>query len=177
MRYPFFLMIKYRPEIDGLRAVAILSVFFFHLEPDLIPGGFIGVDVFFVISGYLISSGLLNSLNKNNRIDFKEFYSRRIRRIIPSLLLIVVVSLILGCLFMLPNDLYTFARSGIAALTFSSNIFFSKNIDFFAPTSDEFPLLHTWSLAIEEQFYILWPLMLALLWKIKSKKAMLLKLM
>ncbi len=167
-------MLKYRPEIDGLRAIAILSVFFFHLEPDLVPGGFIGVDVFFVISGYLISSGLLFNLAKNNKIDFKEFYSRRIRRIIPSLLLIVVVSFLLGCLFMLPNDLYTFARSGIAALTFSSNRFFSKSVDYFAPTSDEFPLLHTWSLAIEEQFYILWPLMLALLWKIKSKRGRLL---
>jgi len=161
-------MQRYRPEIDGLRAIAILSVFVFHLKPSLIPGGFLGVDVFFVISGYLISSGLLSKLSRDNKIDFKEFYSKRIKRIIPSLVLVVFVSLILGALFMLPKDLLAFARSGMAALTFSSNYFFSNKVDYFAPTADEFPLIHTWSLAIEEQFYIVWPLIITLIWKLKS---------
>lgn len=162
---------KYRPEIDGLRAIAILSVFIFHLafKPSLLQGGFLGVDVFFVISGFLISTILFQQLEKTGTIDFKDFYLRRIKRILPSLLIIIVSSTFLAWFILLPKDFEAFSRSAFATLMFSSNFYFKKT-DYFATSSDEFPLLHTWSLAIEEQFYIIWPLVAMLIWKLGGHK-------
>jgi peptidoglycan/LPS O-acetylase OafA/YrhL len=162
--------VKYRPEIDGLRAIAILSVFFFHLFPKILSGGFLGVDVFFVISGFLISSILINQLSTTGCINFSDFYLRRVKRIIPSLLLVITFTYISGYFLMLPKDFISLGASGIATLKFISNFHFALNSDYFAPTSDEFPLLHTWSLAIEEQFYIVWPLILFLIWKTGTDK-------
>ncbi len=150
--------LKYRPDIDGLRAVAILSVLTFHLWPWRVSGGFVGVDVFFVISGYLISAILFSEV-ATGRFSVLGFYDRRIRRIFPALfVMLIVVSAVIG-LFLLPNEFVDYAKSVIAATTSSSNFYFWRHSGYFdAPMSK--PLLHTWSLAVEEQFYLLFPLFL-----------------
>src|SRR5215471_15157188 len=152
--------VKYRPDIDGLRAVAILSVMAFHIWPWRVSGGFIGVDVFFVISGYLISSILFSEI-ASNRFSVLAFYERRIRRIFPALFaMLIVVSAVIS-FFLLPNELIDYAKSVIAATTSSSNFYFWNHSGYFeAPMSK--PLLHTWSLAVEEQFYLTFPVFLLL---------------
>jgi peptidoglycan/LPS O-acetylase OafA/YrhL len=151
---------KYRPDIDGLRAVAILSVLAFHIWPWRVSGGFVGVDVFFVISGYLISSILFSEI-ASNRFSILAFYERRIRRILPALFaMLIVVSAVIS-FFLLPNELIDYAKSVIAAATSTSNFYFWSHSGYFeAPMSK--PLLHTWSLAVEEQFYLTFPIFLLL---------------
>jgi len=151
-------VLKYRPDIDGLRAVAILSVLTFHLWPWRVSGGFVGVDVFFVISGYLISAILFSEV-ATGRFSVLGFYDRRIRRIFPALfVMLIVLSAVIG-LFLLPNEFVDYAKSVIAATTSSSNFYFWRHSGYFdAPMSK--PLLHTWSLAVEEQFYLLFPIFL-----------------
>ncbi|MBL6428255.1 MAG: acyltransferase [Maritimibacter sp.] len=156
--------LKYRPEIDGLRAVAVLSVMIYHLKISLggaalIPGGFLGVDLFFVLSGYLITLILLREKEKTGRISFGQFYLRRVRRILPALFLVILVSLPAAWILFLPSELARFAESIPAALFFYSNVFwFYVQGEYGAQSSLYQPLLHTWSLAIEEQFYLLFPL-------------------
>jgi peptidoglycan/LPS O-acetylase OafA/YrhL len=149
---------KYRPDIDGLRAVAILSVMAFHIWPWRVSGGFIGVDVFFVISGYLISSILFSEI-ASNQFSILAFYERRIRRIFPALFaMLIVVSAVIS-FFLLPNELIDYAKSVIAATTSTSNFYFWRHSGYFeAPMSK--PMLHTWSLAVEEQFYLTFPMFL-----------------
>src|SRR5215467_2654461 len=155
--------VKYRPDIDGLRAVAILSVMAFHIWPWRVSGGFIGVDVFFVISGYLISSILFSEI-ASNRFSVLAFYERRIRRIFPALFAMLIVGSAVISFFLLPNELIEYAKSVIAATTSSSNFYFWNHSGYFdAPTSK--PLLHTWSLAVEEQFYLLFPIFLVIVRK------------
>jgi peptidoglycan/LPS O-acetylase OafA/YrhL len=158
----------YRPDIDGLRAVAVLAVVCFHAYPGLLKSGFVGVDVFFVISGYLITGGILADL-EGGRFRFADFYSRRIRRIFPSLLLVLFTALALGYLFLLPIRMgIPFDRLGgeiAAGAAFISNYVFWKQAGYFDAPAAAKPLLHLWSLAIEEQFYIVWPLILGLAWK------------
>jgi peptidoglycan/LPS O-acetylase OafA/YrhL len=151
-------VLKYRPDIDGLRAVAVLSVLAFHLSPWRVPGGFVGVDVFFVISGYLISTIVFSEI-ATDRFSVLAFYERRVRRIFPALFaMLIVVSPVIS-FFLLPNELIDYAKSVIAASTSSSNFYFWQHSGYFDwPTSK--PLLHTWSLAVEEQFYILFPIFL-----------------
>src|SRR5579862_9041968 len=155
--------LKYRPDIDGLRCVAVLSVLAFHLSPNRMPGGFVGVDVFFVISGYLISAIVFSEINES-RFSIVGFYERRVRRIFPALFaMLIVVSAVLSFL-LLPSEFTQYAKSVIAATTSSSNFYFWQHSGYFdSPTS--FPLLHTWSLAVEEQFYILFPLFLLMVRK------------
>ena len=150
--------LKYRPDIDGLRAVAVLSVIAFHLGAGHVPGGFVGVDVFFVISGYLISAIVFSEI-ANSSFSVLAFYERRIRRIFPALFAMLIVFSIAASFYLLPTEFVDFAKSLLAATTSSSNFYFWKHSGYFdQPTSS--PLLHTWSLAVEEQFYILFPIFL-----------------
>ena len=158
------LKLTYRPEIDGLRAVAVLPVILFHTGLHWMPGGYVGVDVFFVISGFLITGILMRELEAGT-FSILRFYERRARRILPALFLVMAVTAVLSMIFLLPSELRDFARSMIAVITFLSNFFFWLESDYFATASEKLPLLHTWSLSVEEQFYILFPLALWLLWR------------
>jgi peptidoglycan/LPS O-acetylase OafA/YrhL len=149
----------YRHDIDGLRAIAVLSVVFFHAGLPSFSGGFVGVDIFFVISGYLITSIIVRGLQAE-RFSIAWFYERRIRRIIPAFIVMVAATAIGATVFLFPKDLIDFGRSAFAAALFASNFFFALRTGYFAPAHETMPLLHTWSLGVEEQFYIVWPLVL-----------------
>ncbi|WP_413989288.1 acyltransferase family protein [Labrys okinawensis] len=149
----------HRLDIDGMRALAIVPVLFFHLGSEVLKGGYIGVDVFFVISGFLIT-GILQSEIQAGTFSLLHFYDRRIRRIFPALLAVLLASTILAVVLLLPPDILDFSRSGLAAALFSSNFYFMSATDYFNVAADSNPLLHTWSLAVEEQYYIVFPLLL-----------------
>ena len=154
----------YRPEIDGLRAIAVLAVLIYHfekffLENSLLPGGFLGVDIFFVISGYLISSIILRELSLKNRFSILNFYQRRIRRIIPPLLFVIIISILFAYIYFLPKDLIDFVNSILSSLAFVSNLYFYFTEIIYGNEISLFkPLMHTWSLSVEEQFYLFFPL-------------------
>lgn len=155
---------KYRREVDGLRAVAVLPVILFHAGFDWIGGGFVGVDVFFVISGYLITTIILNELDSGH-FSIAGFYERRARRILPALFLVVACCVPLAYWLLLPDQLEGFSRSLMSVMVFLSNLYFRNEVNYFARASEEEPLLHTWSLAVEEQYYLVFPLLAILLWK------------
>ncbi|WP_082474922.1 acyltransferase family protein [Sphingomonas sp. Leaf343] len=157
---------KYRPDIDGLRTLAVLPVVLNHIGVPGFWGGFVGVDIFFVISGYLITGILIRDIALD-RYSLFEFYRRRILRIFPALFVMLTIVSLLACFFMLPGELVRYAKSLGATTLFSSNILFFSEIGYFAPAAKLKPLLHTWSLAVEEQFYIFWPI--ALLFTIKGR--------
>lgn len=159
---------KYRSEIDGLRAVAVIPVILFHAGFSTFSGGFVGVDVFFVISGYLITTIILTKMELGT-FSLVEFYERRARRILPALFLIMLVSLPFAWLWLTPSDIKDFSRSLVAVSTFSSNILFSRESGYWDTASELKPLLHTWSLAVEEQYYILFPLFLMLMWRYRKR--------
>ena len=151
---------KYRSDIDGLRAVAVLPVVFYHAGVPGFSGGFVGVDVFFVISGYLITQIIFDEMRKG-QFSILSFYERRARRILPALFVVLTICLAAGWFLLFPDDYDQMARSAVSALLFSSNIWFWQNSGgYFGGTTDYLPLLHTWSLAVEEQFYIIFPLFL-----------------
>ncbi len=154
----------YRADIDGLRAVAVLAVVVFHAFPRVLPGGFCGVDVFFVISGYLISLIIFRGLQAGT-FRFSDFYARRVRRLFPALLVLMVLCLLAGYVMLLPTEFEELGKTTAAGTIFVQNIVFSKETGYFATSSDLVPLLHLWSLAVEEQFYILFPPLLVLLWR------------
>ncbi len=154
---------KYRPEIDGLRAVAVVPVILFHAGFQPFGGGFVGVDVFFVISGYLITSIILAEM-AGGTFSLAGFYERRVRRILPALFLVIAACLPAAWILMLPGDMRDFARSVAAVSLFVSNFLFWRESGYFETAAELKPLLHTWSLAVEEQFYLLFPLLLMLLW-------------
>lgn len=154
----------YRREIDGLRAVAVVPVILFHAGFTMFSGGYVGVDVFFVISGYLITSIIINDL-RNDRFSIVRFYERRARRILPALFLVILVCLPLAWIWLLAANMREFSRSLIAVGLFSSNVLFWREIGYFDTAAELKPLLHTWSLAVEEQFYLFFPPLLALLWR------------
>lgn len=154
---------QYRPEIDGLRSIAVISVMLFHAGFGIASGGFVGVDVFFVISGYLISAILIDDID-NGRYSILRFYDRRARRILPALFFMMLVCLPISWFVFLPEDLARFAKSVVAVVTFSSNLHFSGESGYFDSAAELKPLLHTWSLSVEEQYYIFFPLLLAFLW-------------
>jgi peptidoglycan/LPS O-acetylase OafA/YrhL len=155
---------NYRREIDGLRALAVIPVILFHAGFQTFSGGFVGVDVFFVISGYLITSIILTGLEQNN-FSIINFYERRARRILPALFFIMLICIPISWFLLLPYHLLEFSRSLIATTFFSSNILFWSESGYFANAAAEKPLLHTWSLAVEEQYYFLFPLFLMIFWK------------
>src|SRR3569623_482997 len=154
--------LPYRRDIDGLRAVAVLFVIGFHYFPTVIRGGFVGVDVFFVISGFLINS-LIHQDVAAGRFSISEIYGRRIRRIFPALILILLAALVVGFLFMLPDAFRTLGLNTAASAGFVANIALFLQQDYFAPSAELNPLLHIWSLGVEEQFYLVWPLILMVL--------------
>ncbi len=162
----------YRKEIDGLRAIAILPVVFFHAGFSYASGGYVGVDIFLVISGYLITSLILSD-RSNNKFSLLNFYERRARRILPALFLIILLSIPFAFLLMLPIELTNFSWSVLATTFFSSNIFFWREAGYFASPSELKPLLHTWSLSVEEQFYVLFPLFLLIILRFKLNTSLL----
>jgi peptidoglycan/LPS O-acetylase OafA/YrhL len=151
----------YKKEIDGLRAVAVVPVILYHAGIKSFSGGFIGVDIFYVISGYLITAIIVNDLELN-QFSFKDFYIKRFRRIVPQLALMMAFSLVFAWLWMLPNEMKSFCRSLIAVNLLSSNIYFFITSGYFDYSSNFKPLIHTWSISIEEQFYLIYPIFLAL---------------
>ena len=163
--------INYRPEIDGLRAIAVGVVILYHAEiiisgNTLFKGGFIGVDIFFVISGYLITSIIMNELIHNQSFSFKNFYERRIRRIIPVLLFIMLVSIPVAWICLTPITFVDFAKSILFSLGFTSNLYFYFSGQEYGALSGLYkPFLHTWSLSVEEQFYLIFPIMLFVIFK------------
>jgi len=159
-------IIKYRKDLDGIRAIAVISVIIYHYYPKMMPGGFTGVDIFFVISGYLISSLIFDAL-KTNSFSVFDFYARRIRRIFPSLITVLLACLAIGFLFLLPIEFKQLGKHIAAGAGFISNFILWKESGYFDNSSDTKPLLHLWSLGIEEQFYILIPVLLWGFWKLK----------
>ncbi|MFK8029521.1 MAG: acyltransferase family protein [Gammaproteobacteria bacterium] len=156
----------YRREIDGLRAVAVLPVILFHAGFSAFGGGFVGVDVFFVISGYLITSIILSEIEQGS-FSIVNFYERRTRRILPALFLVTLFCLPFAWLWLLPADMVSFTQSLIAASTFSSNILFWRTSGYWGAANELVPLLHTWSLAVEEQYYVIFPLFLMYMWRFR----------
>jgi peptidoglycan/LPS O-acetylase OafA/YrhL len=167
--------ITYRPEIDGLRAIAVVAVILYHSQINifghqLFKGGFIGVDIFFVISGYLITSIILKELVATGSFSFKHFYERRIRRILPALLFVMLVSLPFAWMYLLPNSFIDYSKSILSSLGFSSNFYFWHiGEKYGAESTFLMPFLHTWSLSVEEQYYILFPIVLLITFKYLRK--------
>lgn len=153
----------YRPEIDGLRAISVIAVVLYHAKLGF-TGGFVGVDVFFVISGYLITALIIRDLERRN-FSMLDFWERRVRRILPAAIVMVAVVLVSGWVLLLPSDFAKLGASGFAQALFSANIYYWQTTSYFEGPSEEVPLLHTWSLAVEEQFYLFVPLMLIILFK------------
>ncbi|MYM76019.1 acyltransferase family protein, partial [Duganella sp. FT134W] len=155
----------HRADIDGLRALAVLAVVVFHLAPTWVPGGYAGVDLFFVISGFLITGNVLDGLQRGD-FSLRDFYRRRLLRLLPAYLLVSAATLAAASYLLIPDDYLFFTTSLAASWAFASNLFFAMlSWGYFGQRSEEFPLLHTWSLGVEEQFYLGYPLLLMLLWR------------
>ncbi len=157
---------RYRPEIDGLRAVALLAVMLFHAGFETFAGGYVGVDIFFVISGFLITGILLDEL-RSGRFSFADFIERRARRILPALFVVLLACLPLAWQWSMPIEMRDFSAALLSVIGFVSNIWFWRSNGYFDFQADINPLLHTWSLAVEEQYYLLFPLLLGLLWRFR----------
>ncbi|MND71196.1 O-acetyltransferase OatA [compost metagenome] len=157
--------VKYRPEIDGLRAIAVLSVILFHAGFTSFSGGFVGVDIFFVISGFLITTILISDQEKSG-ISIKKFYQRRAKRIMPALFVVILATLPATWLFLPPAELKSYFSSIAATVTFSSNILFWYESGYWDTATSLKPLIHTWSLAVEEQYYIVFPLLVMAAWRL-----------
>ena len=160
---------KYRPEIDGLRALAILPVILFHAGSQVFSGGFVGVDVFFVISGYLITTIILAE-RETGTFSLLNFYERRARRILPALFFVMLTCLPFALIWLIPKDIMEFSQSLITVPVFASNILFLNQSGYFDTSAELKPLLHTWSLAVEEQYYLLFPLFILLTWKLGKRR-------
>ena len=156
--------LSYRPDIDGLRAIAVIAVLGYHLQVSWIPGGFVGVDIFFVISGYLIGSNII-SQSSNNEFSLARFYIGRVRRIIPALVVTIICFFLLSYLVLFPQEYTNFAYSALYAALSMSNIYFLNHSGYFGALASTQPLLHTWSLAVEEQFYVIFPLCIVVMFR------------
>ncbi|WP_416740769.1 acyltransferase family protein [Pseudomonas sp. NFX71] len=159
--------LKYRPDIDGLRAIAVLAVVAYHAFPGKLKGGFTGVDIFFVISGFLISGIILKSLNEGT-FSFAEFYARRVKRIFPPLLLVMGSCYAFGWFALLDGEFAQLGKHIAGGAAFVANFVFWQEAGYFDSIAETKPLLHLWSLGVEEQFYILWPVMLCCLWRVRK---------
>ncbi|MEJ8847100.1 acyltransferase family protein [Variovorax rhizosphaerae] len=168
---PHLLHPKYRPDIDGLRAVAVVSVLGFHAFPSMVRGGFIGVDIFFVISGFLISTIIFGSLGGAG-FSYREFYERRIRRIFPALLPVMATTFAFGWYVLLSDEFQQLGKHLVASAGFVSNLVLWDESGYFDTAAEAKPLLHLWSLAVEEQFYIFWPVLLGLVWRWKGPRGL-----
>ena len=170
------MQLTYRPEIDGLRAIAVISVIIYHAKInlfgfDILTGGFLGVDIFFVISGYLITSIIYKEIKLTNNFSFSYFYERRIRRIIPALFFVFLICIPFAWLYILPEDLIDFCKSLLFSMGFTSNYFFYfSEQDYISKQSLYIPLLHTWSLSVEEQYYIIFPITFFIFYKFFKSK-------
>lgn len=161
-------ILNYRPDIDGLRALAILAVLLFHFFPETFRGGFIGVDIFFVISGFLITSIIAKTI-KDGEFSFKDFYFRRIRRIFPGLIAILLTTLFIGYFFLFTHEYLAFSRWLESATVFTSNFLYAAEYGYFDIEAELKPLNHLWSLAVEEQFYLFWPFIIWACYKLNIK--------
>lgn len=161
--------LTYRPEVDGLRAIAVTSVILFHVWPDVFVGGFLGVDVFLVISGYLITKIIYNETEKGE-FSFSNFYMRRIKRILPAQLVVILVCLLVFPLLLLPSEIGDLGKSGLYSAFTAANIYFWLESGYFGALSSHSVLLHMWSLGVEEQYYMFWPIILTLLMSFRSPK-------
>src|SRR4051794_16060771 len=159
--------VNYRPDVDGLRAIAVAAVIAFHAFPLGVPSGFVGVDVFFVISGFLISSIIFKGLNART-FDLAEFYCRRIRRLFPALILVLAVSLAFGWMVLFSPELKQLAKHAGGSAVFIANFVLWKEKGYFDNAAETKPLLHIWSLGVEEQFYLFWPFAALLIWRFRS---------
>jgi peptidoglycan/LPS O-acetylase OafA/YrhL len=158
----------FRSDIEGLRAIAVLAVMAFHFGSPWLTGGFVGVDIFFVISGYLITGMLVSELEKSGHIDLARFYGRRARRLLPALLFVTVMTLACGIVILSPPEQISAARAALASSLYVSNFWFlSQWFDYFSPENAHNPFLHTWTLSVEEQFYLFWPALLLLVGRSK----------
>ena len=146
-----------RSDIDTLRGISVISVIIFHIDSLIFPNGYLGVDLFFVISGYVITKSILKSL-KNKTFSFSRFYLKRARRILPALLFVLLISLIVAIIILLTADLKRFSESLISSLGFVSNFYFWLTGGYFSTNDQLKPLLHLWSLSVEEQFYLFFPI-------------------
>lgn len=163
----------YRPDIDGLRALAVLSVLVYHVNPQLLSGGFLGVDIFFVISGYLISLIVFRELARGE-FSFAHFYARRIRRLFPALIAVFLTCLVFGAYALFPDEYQRLGRHALTAISFVLNFQLMREAGYFDVVSDAKPLLHLWSLSVEEQFYLVWPLLLVLAARLRLRVGILL---
>jgi peptidoglycan/LPS O-acetylase OafA/YrhL len=161
--------VKYRPEIDGLRALAIIPVILFHAGAGGFSGGYVGVDIFFVISGFLITSIILAE-REQGEFSYLNFYIRRARRILPALFLVLAVTCVLAWLWMVPAHLKSYGRTLTAVVLFASNLWLARGAGYFDNSSENNPLLHTWSLAVEEQYYFAFPLLVCVLWRFGRRR-------
>lgn len=161
---------SYRPDVDGLRAVAILLVVLFHAFPKLLKSGYVGVDIFFVISGFLISNIIFKELLKNHRVSLGHFYIRRINRIFPALILMFIACFCFGWVALFPDEYQQLNKHILGGSSFVSNIMLWNENGYFDTVASTKPLLHLWSLGIEEQFYIFWPILVWLSWKGSFKR-------
>ena len=161
--------LKYRQDIDGIRAISVIAVILFHFDSVYLPGGFLGVDIFFVISGYLITSILIKEFD-NKYFHLTNFYNRRIRRIAPVLFLVILITNFISLFFLFPEELLNLFNTNISIIFFFSNFYFWKNTDYFNDIASQSPLLHTWSISVEEQFYIFFPLIFLFFLKQNKKK-------
>lgn len=172
MKKEMEISVKYRPEIDGLRAVAVVSVITYHLNTSWLPGGYLGVDIFFVISGYLITSIIFNNLI-NDSFSFKNFWIRRIKRILPALIVMVSIVFVVAAIILIRPERGSIPLQSLATIFSFNNIILWKTTGgYWAASSENFPLLHTWSLSVEEQFYLCFPFILYYLVKFKKDKAL-----
>ena len=162
-----YVSIHFRPDIEGLRAIAVIFVVLYHAGLPLLQGGFIGVDIFFVVSGYLITTLLTNELSSSGGIHLSRFYARRVRRLLPASTLVVVAVCLTEAILASPLAQYGILKDALATTLYSSNIYFCHlNRGCFFQGTAASPLFHTWSLAVEEQFYLVWPILLLLLTRV-----------